>query len=122
MSKQTWQEIINGLASAKEGIPEKDSYITKYVAFVKQLLNDAPQARVILITSPTLSDTPENGPKRTLQFEYLNEVASHFNSNQVSTVQIARYPVIAGDWHPGAAAHREVADELEPVFIKALKP
>jgi hypothetical protein len=56
-----------------------------------------------------------------VQRAYLEEIARRLGDSRVQVVPIAHYPAVPGDGHPSGTAHRAVADELEPVFRKALK-
>ena len=103
-----------------EGVPDQTEYVRLFIEFVRRLRHDAPLAQVFLITSPSLVDAPGKVPLRTVQRAYLDEVATRLADPRIHVVQIAHYEGVPGDWHPSGTAHRAVADELEPLFRRAL--
>jgi lysophospholipase L1-like esterase len=104
-----------------EGVPDQTEYIRLYAEFVRKLRRDAPDAYIFLILSPSLTDEPGQVPMHSVQRAYLEEIARRLGDSRVQVVPIAHYPAVPGDGHPSGTAHRAVADELEPVFRKALK-
>jgi len=104
-----------------EGVPDQTEYVRLYAEFVRKLRRDAPDACIFLILSPSLTDEPGRVPLRTVQRAYFDEIARRLGDPRVQVVPIAHYPGVPGDWHPSGTAHRAVADELEPVFRRALK-
>jgi lysophospholipase L1-like esterase len=102
------------------GVPDQVSYINAYTEFVRKLRRDAPEAFILLITSPSLTDDPGKVPMRTVQKAYLEEVVQRLGDPRVQVVQIAHYEGVPGDFHPSGTSHRAVANELEPVIRKLL--
>lgn len=102
------------------GIPDQTSYIAAYTEFIRKIRRDAPDAFIMLITSPSLTDDPGKVPMHTVQKAYLDEIAGRLGDKKVQVVSIAHYEGVPGDWHPSGTAHRAVAAELETVIIKAM--
>ena len=102
------------------GVPDQVSYINAYTEFVRKLRRDAPEAFILLITSPSLTDDPGKVPMRTVQKAYLEEVVQRLGDSRIQVVQIAHYEGVPGDFHPSGTSHRAVANELEPVIRKLL--
>jgi hypothetical protein len=102
------------------GIPDQSSYISAYTEFIRKVRRDAPDAYIMLITSPSLTDDPGKVPMRSVQKAYLDEIADRLGDKKVQVVSIAHYAGVPGDWHPSGTAHRAVAAELEPVIRKAM--
>jgi len=102
------------------GIPDQVSYIATYTEFIRKVRRDAPDAFIMLITSPSLTDDPGKVPMRTVQKAYLDEIAGRLGDKKVQVVSIAHYEGVPGDWHPSGTAHRAVAAELEPIIRKAM--
>lgn len=103
------------------GVPDEVAYVAAYAEFVRKLRRDAPQAFIFLILSPNLTDEPGRVPKRSVQRAYLEEVVNRLGDARIQVVPIAHYQPVPGDGHPSGTAHRAIADELEPVFRKALQ-
>ncbi len=112
--------VCVGMNDFDIGVPDQVEYINSYVEFVRKLRRDAPDAHIFLITAPSLTDEPGKVPMRTVQKAYSDEIAIRLGDPRIHVVQIASYPGVPGDGHPDGAAHRAVADELEPLFRKAL--
>jgi hypothetical protein len=102
------------------GVPDQASYISAYTEFIRKIRRDAPDAYIMLITSPSLTDDPGKVPMRSVQKAYLDEIAGRLVDKKVRVVNIAHYEGVPGDWHPSGTAHRAVAGELEPVIRKAM--
>ena len=91
------------------GIPERDAYVSTYVALVRTLLRDHPHARIVLTEGAILS-----GERKAALTEYLNETVKRIGSARVSVVHSEYHPGDASDGHPTGAQHAEMADELVP--------
>lgn len=101
--------------------PDQVDYIRLYGLFIRKLRSEAPNAHIFLITSPSLTDEPNEVPLRSVQYAYLQEVARQLADSHIHVVQLAHYAGVPNDWHPSGTAHRAVADELEPLIRQALK-
>lgn len=103
-----------------ETIPDEVDYVNIYSEFVRKLRDDAPRAEIFLITAPSLADEPGKMPMHTIQRLMLEEVVARLDNPHIRVTEIRHYSGVPGDWHPSGTAHRAIADELEPVFRKAL--
>lgn len=112
--------ICLGTNDFNQGVPDENDFVNAFVEFIHVLQRDAPNAQIILIDSPILTDGEHAVPKRTVCSAYLDEVVRKVNSPQVRHAAVKHYPGSPGDGHPLAASHTAMADELEPVFRAAL--
>jgi lysophospholipase L1-like esterase len=112
--------ICLGTNDFSRGIPDQTEFVNGFVEFLRKVRRDAPAARIFLIDSPILDDEPGEAPKLTVCRAYLDEIVRKLGSPLVTHVKISHYKGIPGDGHPTGAEHTLIADELEPVFRKAL--
>ncbi len=110
--------IMLGTNDFNQGIPDQNEFINAYVEFVEKVRRDAPKAPVFLMDSPIVTDG--DIPKRTVLLSYLNDIVKRVNSPLVSHAPVKPYPGRPGNGHPIAEDHIGIADELEPLFRKAL--
>lgn len=110
--------IMLGTNDFNQGIPDQNEFINAYVQFVEKVRRDAPKAPVFLIDSPIVDDGAI--PKRTVLISYLNDVVKRLNSPLVSHAAVKHYAGRPANGHPIAENHVGIADELEPLFRKAL--
>jgi lysophospholipase L1-like esterase len=103
-----------------EGIPDQTEFVRVYAEFVRKLRHDAPHASIFLIESPILQDMADQVPKRAVARAYLREVIRRVADPAVHLAPISAYPTVPNDGHPDGAAHRAVADELEPLLRRTL--
>ncbi|MDR3738973.1 MAG: GDSL-type esterase/lipase family protein [Terracidiphilus sp.] len=102
------------------GVPDEVQYVAAYTEFLRKLRRDAPQAQIIVIPSPSLTDAAGGVPKRTIQRAYLEEIVQRLGDRLTRIAPISSHPGVPGDGHPSGTAHRAVADELESIFRSAL--
>ena len=102
------------------GIPEQEEFVAAYVAFIAQVRRDAPDALVLVMDSPIVTDDPVRGPRRTTLHAYLEQVVARVASPKVILVPLPTYPGVPGNGHPTGADHVAMANEIEPVLRKAL--
>ena len=112
--------VCLGTNDFNQGVPDQNEFVNAYVEFARKLMRDAPRSPIFLIDSPMTNDSPGLGHRRTIQHDYLDEVILKVGSAQVSRVPIGHYPGRAVNVHPIASEHVKIADELEPVYRKAL--
>ena len=113
--------ICLGTNDFNAGIPDQAEFVTAYAEFIAKVRRDAPRAPVFVIDSPMTADSPTDGPRRTVQIAYLDEVVARCASPLVRHANIRHYPGRPGkDAHPIAEQHRAMADELDPLFRAAL--
>jgi hypothetical protein len=103
------------------GLPDEVDFVRAYTEFVRKLRRDAPNAMIVLILSPILTDPPSGMPQRSVLQAYLDEVVKLLGDPRVVVADIGTYPVVPGDGHPDGAAHAAVADKLAPLFRRALE-
>jgi hypothetical protein len=106
--------ICLGTNDFSQGIPDENEFVRAYVEFLRRLASDAPNASIILVDSPILTDCEV--PKKTACRAYLDMVVSTVNRPNVSRAWVKHYEGAPGDGHPVAAEHTLLADELEPAF------
>jgi lysophospholipase L1-like esterase len=103
------------------GIPDQVEYVTAYVQFVEKLRRDAPQAVIFLMQSPMQSDQPNaDDARRAALRACLTQVVARVHSPKVMLAPVRYHPGVPGNGHPSGADHVAMADELEPLFRKAL--
>ena len=91
-----------------------------YVALIRKVLRDAPEAYVFVMDSPIVDDDAAKGPRRTILHTYLEAIVAQAASPKVILAPLRHYPGVPGNGHPTGADHIAMADELEPVFRQAL--
>jgi lysophospholipase L1-like esterase len=112
--------ICLGTNDFSRGVPDQVIFVNTYVQFVQKIRRDAPQAHIILITSPILQDAPGQVPNRTILSRFLQQVVEQLGSPLVTAYDIAHQPGRPGNGHPTAEQQAKMADELEPAFRSAL--
>jgi lysophospholipase L1-like esterase len=112
--------ICLGTNDFSRGIPDQTEFVNGFIEFIRKIRRDAPAASIFLIDSPILNDDPGEAPKLTVCRAYLDEIVRKLGSPLVTHVNIRHYKGSPGNGHPTAAEHTLIADELEPVFRKAL--
>jgi hypothetical protein len=103
------------------GIPDEVAYVRGYVEFVRKLRRDAPQSLIILLMSPVIRNQPDGAPRRDVLRANLDQVVKRLGDPRVTVADVGTYPGVPGDWHPDGTAHESVADQLEPLFRRALE-
>ena len=113
--------VCLGTNDFNQGVPDQNEFTNGYVEFLRKLMRDAPAAHVFVIDSPMTTDNAEQGHRRTILGDYLDEIVARIASPLVTRANIARYPGRAANVHPIAAEHVKIADELEPRYRAALR-
>ncbi len=91
------------------GIPEREGYVKEYVALVRTLLRDHPQARIVLTEGAIL-----DGEKKAALRAYIDETIRRVGDARVGSVISKHYPGDATDAHPTRAQHAQMAADLVP--------
>jgi len=109
-----------GTNDFSRGVPDENQFLNAYVEFVRKIQRDAPQALLFLMESPILSDSPMQGPRRSVLRGYLEEVVHRIASPKVILAPLSHYPGVPGNGHPTGTEHRKMAAELEPLLRREL--
>ena len=104
-----------------QGVPDQIDYVNAYVQFIEKLRRDAPQAVIFLMQSAMQNDgDPVGDPRRAALLAYLTQVVARCHTPKVLLAPVRHYPGVPGNTHPTGAEHAAMADELEPLFRRAL--
>ena len=98
-----------GTNDFSQGIPDRENYVSTYVALIKRLLELHPRAHIVLTAGAILS-----GEKKAALTLYLTEVKQRIASSQLHLVPSNHYPGDACDAHPTKAQHEAMAKDLAP--------
>ena len=112
--------ICLGQNDFNSGIPDQAHFVSTYVEFVERIRRDAPNARIVLMTSPMMKDWPDQIPAKAVFYRYLQQVVAKVGSPLVSAHDLGYQPGRPGNSHPTGPQQAAMADELEPVFRQAL--
>jgi lysophospholipase L1-like esterase len=91
------------------GVPERESYVTAYVNFVRTLLRNHPCAQVVLTEGSIL-----NGENKEVMKSYIAETIRRVGDPRMHAVAASHYPGDALDAHPTGEQHARMAGELVP--------
>lgn len=91
------------------GIPDRERYVAAYVRFVRTLLKDHPQARIVLTEGGLLT-----GDKRRELVEYIAETVKRVGDARVAAIASRPYPGDADDGHPTREQTVGIANDLLP--------
>ena len=102
-------------------LPEREQYVSAYVAFVRAIRARYPLSFVFLTEGSMVNDVtdPQRPQKSRLQ-SYLSDTVQRLADPRVSFVAAEYYPGDACDAHPTRAQHLAMAHDLEPVLRRAL--
>jgi hypothetical protein len=103
------------------GIPDEVAYVRGYAEFVRKLRRDAPHSLIVLLMSPVVRNQPDGAPRRDVLRANLDQVVRRVGDPRVIVADVGTFPGVPGDWHPDGTAHESVADQLEPLFRRALE-
>jgi lysophospholipase L1-like esterase len=112
--------ICLGQNDFSSGVPDEADFVGTYVQFLDKIRRDAPKAEIFLIESAMLTDPPGRPPSKTILRDFLDEIAAKSGSPLVHAVRISHQPGRPANAHPTWVQHEAIADELEPVFRRAL--
>jgi lysophospholipase L1-like esterase len=96
------------------GLPEREAWVSAYVAFVRRIRARHPSAGVVLTEGAIVSDAEPARPARTTLAAFLDEAVRRLADRRIVHAPSARHPGDACDVHPTAAEHAAMARELEP--------
>lgn len=91
------------------GIPDREQYVGTYVRFVRTLLKDHPQARIVLTEGGLMT-----GEKRVALIEYIAETVKRVGDKRVHAIASKPYSGDADDGHPTREQTVNIANDLLP--------
>jgi hypothetical protein len=91
------------------GIPEREQYVQAYVTLVRMLLQDHPQAQIMLTEGGMLHDE-----KQAALRSYIAETVSLVGNPRVHAIASTSYPGDAIDAHPTKEQSISIANNLLP--------
>jgi len=98
-------------------LPEREAWVSAYVAFVRAIRSRYPDAHVFLTEGAILSDADDpQRPRKTVLREYLAETERRLGDPRVHVVPSEHYPGDPGNAHPTGEQHAAMARDLEPVI------
>lgn len=109
----------NDFSAAAGPLPEREAWVSAYVAFVRQVRARHPSAGIVLTEGAIVSDEGPPRPARSLLAAFLDEAVARLRDPRVVHAPALRRPGDACDAHPTGAEHAEMARELEP-FVRAV--
>lgn len=101
--------VAIGTNDFSPGIPDRVQYVDTYVRFVRTLLQDHPQAQVVLTEGALLT-----GEKKAALVAYLAETVQRVGDRRVRAVASSIAAGDAQDGHPTRAQNVEMANGLLP--------
>lgn len=93
------------------GIPDRAQYVDAYVAFVRTLLRDHPQATIVLTEGAIL-----DGAKKAALTAYIAATIARTGSPRVHHIPSRHYPGDTQDAHPTRPQHQQMATDLTPTL------
>ncbi|USX28721.1 GDSL-type esterase/lipase family protein [Oxalobacteraceae bacterium OTU3CINTB1] len=91
------------------GIPDREQYVGTYVRFVRTILKDHPQARIVLTEGGLVT-----GEKRAALIEYIAETVKRVGDKRVRAIASKPYSGDADDGHPTREQTVNIANDLLP--------
>lgn len=91
------------------GVPERGAYVAAYVNFVRTLLANHPQAKIVLTEGAILK-----GRKKRALTSYIHETVRLVGDARVSSIPSRHHPGDRQDAHPTGPQHAAMARELTP--------
>jgi lysophospholipase L1-like esterase len=102
--------------------PEREAFVTAYVAFVRTIRSRHPNAHVLLTEGAIVNDEKDPArPQKTVLAEYIAEAVRRVADPRVRAVPSRHYPGDACNPHPTRAQHESMARDLEP-FLRLTLP
>ena len=98
---------------------DENKFINNYTEFIKMIYNKYPRTRIVMLNSPMLS-----AEKNEQLINCLNKIRNNFNSDKThQSIEIIQFKPMTPkgcDYHPGAADHQTMADEIIPFYRNLL--
>ncbi|TWI66502.1 GDSL-like lipase/acylhydrolase family protein [Pseudoduganella lurida] len=98
-----------GTNDFSQGIPDRARYVDTYVAFVRTLLRDHPQAQIVLTEGAIL-----DGEKKAALTGCITATLARIGSARVHYIPSRHYPGDPADAHPTRAQHAQMASDFVP--------
>lgn len=106
--------IVTICLGQNDGIQDSTTFCTAYVNFIGTVRSKYPEANIVCLTSPMADKSLYNS-----QVNYLTGVVNHLNNagdSHVWKLFLSHNLTSGCDYHPNAAEHQQVANELESFF------
>lgn len=100
--------------------PEREEYVSAYVAFLKAIRARYPSALLLATEGAIVNDGEDGRKQKTTLAGYVAEAVRQVGDPRVRAVPARHYPGDACDAHPTAEQHAAMARDLEPVLREAL--
>jgi quercetin dioxygenase-like cupin family protein/lysophospholipase L1-like esterase len=102
-------------------LPEREPWVSAYVAFVRAIRSRYPDAHVFLTEGAIVSDADDpRRPRKTVLREYLAETERRLADPRVHVVPSGHYPGDPSNAHPTGEQHGAMARDFEPVIREVL--
>ncbi|SMF00946.1 Lysophospholipase L1 [Alteromonadaceae bacterium Bs31] len=98
-------------------LPTEQEFVPPYIAFLKKILADYPQAQVIITEGSIVNDGDPSRPQKTVLRRYLSLIQNQVNSKRVHTFNASYFPGDKCDGHPTGPQHKKMSEELA-TFLK----
>ena len=100
--------------------PERDEYVSAYVAFLKTIRARYPPALVLVTEGAIVNDGEDGRKQKGTLAGYVADAVRTAGDMRIRAVPARHYPGDACDAHPTAEQHAAMARDLEPVLREAL--
>jgi alpha-galactosidase len=101
--------VAIGTNDMTTGIPEQEQYVQAYVSLVRTLLQEHPQAQIMLTEGGILS-----GAKQAALTAYIKETVRRTGDAHVHAIASTSYPGDATNSHPTREQHVSIVNDLLP--------
>ena len=97
--------------------PERESWVSAYVRFVRTIRAHYPDAHILLTEGAIVDDmTDPQRPRKSVLAGYIKETVSRLADPRLHYFESRHYPGDASDAHPTAAQHAAMARDIEPII------
>jgi lysophospholipase L1-like esterase len=101
-------------AATNPGFPDQATYESAYEAFLQTLSTTHPDAYILVVYGPMLSDATSGQDQVSIDAGYLQDVLSSLDNDKISLLKVGPQGTAKGcDYHPNAATHAQVAQAIE---------
>lgn len=102
-------------------LPEREEYVSAYVAFVQRILADYPNTQVFLTEGSIVNDQDDPArPQKTVLREYIAETKRRVGGERVHIALANRYRGDSCDAHPTGDQHAQMATDLVSVIKQVM--